>query len=326
MVKKTTEQRKIEHLEVCLKKDVSFKKTTGLETVELPYNALPEISYNKIDTSTTFLEKKLSFPLIISSMTGGCTPATKINRDLAKLAQDKGIAFALGSVRALIENKKLYKTYYVRDVAPDALVLGNVGIGNLKQYSTEQIMEVMDSLKVDGFYVHLNAAQEVLQKEGDTDWTGVFERLGKLCRESKYPVLIKEVGNGISAEVAKKLDSLKISAIEIAGAGGTSWTKAEYLRTGKGAEFSEWGIPTLRSLLQVKTVTDKDIIASGGIRTGLDIAKCINLGTKLCGIALPFLKAQQKKRLGKYYDELYSGLKTAMFLTNSQNLNALSKR
>lgn len=326
MVKKITEKRKNEHLDICLKKDVSFKKTTGLGIVGLPYNALPDISYDSIDTSTALIGKKLAFPLIISSMTGGCTPAIKINKDLAKLAQEGGIGFAVGSVRAMIENKNLRKTYYVRDVAPDALVLGNIGIGQLKQYSTEEIMEVMESLEVDGFYVHLNAAQEVLQKEGNTDWTGNFDALKKLCRESKCPVLVKEVGNGISAGVAKKLDSLKIAAIDTAGAGGTSWTKVEYLRTGKGEEFCEWGIPTLRSLLHVRTTTNKDVIASGGIRTGLDIAKCINLGAKLCGIALPFLKAQHEKRLGSYFDGLKSGLKTAMFLTNSKNLKVLSKR
>jgi isopentenyl-diphosphate delta-isomerase len=325
MVNKT-EKRKMEHLNVCLKKDVSFKKTTLLETLEIPHNALPDISYDVIDTSVEFLGKKLSFPLIISSMTGGCTPAIKINKDLAKLAQSKGLGFALGSVRAMIENKKLKKTYYVRDVAPDALVLGNVGIGQLKQYSTGEIMDVMDTLEVDGFYVHLNAAQEVVQKAGDTDWTGNFDALHQLCKESKYPVLVKEVGHGISADVARKLDSLKIAAIDIAGAGGTSWTKVDYLRTGKGKEFSEWGIPTLRSLLQVETVTKKPLIASGGIRTGLDIAKFIWLGAKLCGIALPFLKAQHKKRLGKYFEELNSGLRTAMFLTNSPNLKVLSKR
>jgi isopentenyl-diphosphate delta-isomerase len=318
-----TQDRKEEHLNLCLTKDVEFKKKTGFEKIELVHQALPQMSFEDVDTSIEFLGKKVTFPLIISSITGGCPSAKTINKELAAFAHKHGLMFSVGSMRSMIEDKKMKETYAVRDIAPDVVFLGNIGIGQLRKLENSQILSSMESLGVDGFYVHINAAQELLQKGGDIKWEGCLERLRELCKESKYPVLVKEVGNGISMETARKLDSLKIYAIDVAGAGGSSWTKVEFLRTGIGENFCEWGIPTLQSLVEVKRATSKKVIASGGIRTGQDIAKAIAIGADACGIALPFLKAQKDKSLNDYFAKISFDLRASMFLTGARTIQDL---
>lgn len=317
-------KRKKEHLEICLNKEVEGKSYFG--DVNLVYNALPDTDFRKIDTRVSFLGKELNLPLMISPLTGGTEEALKINKTLAKIAEKKKIGFALGSQRAMIENKKLDKTYFVRDVAPSALIFGNIGIGNLKDIKIQEIEEALDKVRVDALFVHLNPAQEITQIEGNLDFKNSAENLKKLVENIKYPVVAKEVGQGISREVGKTLKDCGVKAIDVSGTGGTNWIKVEKLRGGNISDnLLNFGIPTPCSLLELKNL-GIDLISSGGIRSGLDIAKSLVLGAKICGIALPFLKIYEKggeNGVLKYIDELENELKTVMFLVGAKNLEEL---
>lgn len=320
----STQQRKKDHIRICLEENVETSDHS-FEEITLIHNSLPDIDFKEIDTSTIFFGKKFSMPLFIDAMTGGTKEAKKINRDLAEIAEKKKIAFALGSQRAMIENPKLKDTYYVRDVAPNTLIIGNIGISQLRKFKTEQIERALKTIKADALAVHINPAQEVFQKEGDLDFRNSAEDLNKLCHELSYPVIGKEVGTGISNEVAVMLKEVGVKAINVAGYGGTSWIIADALRSGKDFEnFKNWGIPTPISILEAKV--NLPLMASGGIRSGLDIAKSIALGADVCGMALPFLrilKKEGKKGVEKFIDKLQSELKTAMFLTGSENIEKL---
>jgi len=320
-----TEKRKIDHIEVCLKEDVE-RGSTWLEDVILLHRALPELDFNKIDTSTEIFGKKLKMPLIISAITGGTERAKRINKDLAEVAEKKGIGFGLGSQRAMIEDESKKETYFVRDIAPNILLFGNIGISQTKKYSTKQIENALKSVKADALCVHINPAQELFQIEGDLDFGDCILSLKKLCKELKYPVIAKEVGNGISRETALLLKEAGIEAIDIGGYGGTSWVTVEIIRSQKTTSFENWGIPTACSILESKV--GLPIIATGGIRSGLDIAKSIALGASICGIALPFLRILEKE--GKagvetYIDKLQEELKAAMLLTGSKNIEELKR-
>jgi isopentenyl-diphosphate delta-isomerase len=274
-----------------------------------------------------FFGKEFSMPLFIDAITGGTPTAKKINRDLAEVAEKKRIAFALGSQRAMIENPKLKDTYYVRDVAPSILVIGNIGIGQIKKFKIEQIEKALKSIKADALAVHINPSQELFQKEGDLDFKSAASDLNRLCNELSYPVIAKEVGAGISREVAVMLKQVGVKAINVAGYGGTNWIVVDGLRCGKEFEtFKNWGIPTPISILEAKV--GLPMFASGGIRNGLDIAKSIVLGADVCGMALPFLrilKKEGKKGVEKFIDKLQTELKTAMFLTGSENIGKLKE-
>jgi isopentenyl-diphosphate delta-isomerase len=322
----TTEQRKKDHLKICLEEDVETKDTS-FDEINLIHNSLPDIDFKEVDTSTVFFGKEFSMPLFIDAITGGTPEAKKINRDLAEVAEKKKIAFALGSQRAMIENPKLKDTYYVRDVAPHALVIGNIGITQLKKFKVEQIEKALKSIKADALAVHINPSQEIFQKEGDLDFRNVASDLNHLCSELTYPVIGKEVGGGISREVAIMLKQVGVKAINVVGYGGTNWIVVEGLRCDKDFEaFKNWGIPTPISILEAKV--GLPIIASGGIRNGLDIAKSIALGADLCGMALPFLrilKKEGKKGVESFIDKLQMELKTAMFLTGSEKIGNLKE-
>ena len=320
----STQQRKKDHLRICLEEDVETK-TTSFEDVILIHNSLPDIDFKEIDTSIMFFGKKFSMPLLIDAITGGTKEARKINRDLAEIAEKKKIAFALGSQRAMIENPKLKDTYYVRDIAPNTLILGNIGISQLKKFKIDQIEKSLKTIKADALEVHINPSQELFQKEGDLDFRNSAADLNKLCHELNYPVIGKEVGTGISREVAVLLKEVGIKAINVAGYGGTNWIVVDALISGKDFEtFKNWGIPTPISILEAKV--GLPIIASGGIRSGLDIAKSLVLGADICGMSLPFLrilKKEGKKGVEKFIDKLQQELKTAMFLTGSDSIEKL---
>ncbi|MEM5778771.1 MAG: type 2 isopentenyl-diphosphate Delta-isomerase [Candidatus Aenigmatarchaeota archaeon] len=319
-----TQQRKEEHLKICLEENVETFDSS-FNDVNLIHNSLPDLDFNEIDTSTTFFGKELSMPLLIDAITGGISEAKKINKDLAEIAEKKKIAFALGSQRAMLENPKLKETYFVRDVAPKTLVIGNIGISQLKKFKTEKIENALKAIKADALAVHINPAQEIFQKEGDLDFKNAGAELNRLCNELSYPVIGKEVGTGICREVAILLKEVGVKAINVAGYGGTNWIVIEGLRSGKDFEaFKNWGIPTPISILESKV--GLPIIASGGIRSGLDIAKCLALGADICGIALPFLKIlnnKGKKGLEEFIDKLQYELKTAMFLSGCENIEKL---
>lgn len=321
----TTESRKKDHLRICLEDDVEVG-TNCLEDVTLVHNSLPDLDLNEIDISTTFLGKELKIPLIIAAITGGVTEAREINRSLAEVAEKKGIAMGIGSQRKMIENPEVKDTYYIRDVAPNILFFGNIGIAQLRKYPTQTIQTAVESIDANALCVHINPAQEVFQNEGDFDFRGCLEDLEKLCSELSCPVVGKEVGNGMTKEVAFSLKSAGVKAIDVGGFGGTSWIVVDSLRSNQNSDsFKNWGIPTAVSILEVKNA-ELPIIATGGVRTGLDMAKSIALGASICGVALPFLrilKNDGKEGLEKYVDDLQTELKKAMFLCGCKNMEEL---
>jgi isopentenyl-diphosphate delta-isomerase len=317
----TTAQRKLDHLEICLNQGVETGNP-GFNDVTLVHNCLPEVDLRKVDTSVELFGKRLNVPLIISAMTGGTKDAENINKELARIAEKKKIGFGLGSQRAMIEKKDLKRTYFVRGSAPNTLVLGNIGITEVMRLKPDKIEEAVKSVKADALCVHLNAAQEVFQKDGQTSFAGALDRLREFCRDFPYPVVAKEVGNGISRENAIALKSAGVRAIDVGGAGGTNWMLVDALRAGSDVgAFKHWGIPTAISVLECRT--GLPVIATGGVRTGLDMAKAIALGASACGIALPFLRLLQKegpKAVEHYIDGIESELRIAMFLAGAENV------
>ena len=318
-----TESRKKDHVEIVLKENVQYSKTTLLEHWEFMHNAIPECDFEKIDSSVKFLGKSVLAPIIIEAMTGGYKDAAQINKQLAAAAEKHKIAFALGSQRAMLESADLKKTYDVRDVAPSIPLVGNVGAFQLKKYPIEKILSLVSLVELDALAVHFNPLQEVLQPEGDKDWFGVFPALSKLCERSPVPIIAKETGAGFSQDVALKLKQAGVAMLDVAGSGGTSWSKVEYFRKGNIAGFEEWGIPTVESIIQCRGVLP--LIASGGIRSGIDAAKCIALGATLSGAAYPFLVALNKKSLDKEIALWKQQFKVCCFLTGSSNIEELKK-
>jgi len=322
----TIEQRKKDHLKICLENDVETNKT-DFKDIILINNSLPELNLKEIDTSTKFFGKKLNIPLTMAAITGGTEEAKQINKELAEIAEKKGIGFSLGSQRAMIENPKLKETYYIRDIAPKVLLLGNIGINQLGKFNKKQIENALEYVGADALCVHINPAQEIFQKAGDSDFRGSIESLKKLCKELKYPVIAKEVGFGISREVSLKLKEAGVKAIDVGGFGGSNWIIVDGLISERDfSNFVDWGIPTPISIMESKV--GLPIIATGGVRSGLDIAKSIALGADICGIALPFLrilKKEGKEGVEKYIDKLQEELRIAMILTGSKNIEELKK-
>ncbi len=331
IIKKLTERiqsRKLDHIQICLEKDVQNGNSAGFEHVRLIHKSLPEVDFNKIDTSCTLLGKEMSAPIIIAGMTGGWPGATRINRNLAGAAEKLGLAFGLGSQRAMIQHPKLKKTYSVRSIAPSILLLGNLGLIQFGGGWTEREVKKAAGVGIDALALHLNALQELVQPEGDRNWTGCFAALKRLCSKSKLPIIAKETGAGISGETAKMLESAGVAAIDISGSGGTNFALVESHRGNQiGKVFSDWGIPTVCSLLEVHNAVSIPIICSGGVRSGLDIAKAIALGADAVGIAKPLLKPALKSQeaVEERLKLLMSELRTAMALTGSQNINELKK-
>jgi isopentenyl-diphosphate Delta-isomerase len=337
--------RKQEHVELTIGRDVSFQtKTPGFERWEFQHNALPELDFADVDPSTRFLGKRLALPLLISSMTGGYEDATRINRQLAEVCAEKQLAMGVGSQRQAIQESRFHRSFsVVREVAPDIPVFGNIGaaeVAKLKDVST--ITRLADLIKADAFAVHLNPLQEFLQPEGNPEFRGVLKGIEMLVRELPIPVIVKEIGAGISLPVAKKLLDVGVKIIDVAGAGGTSWAGVEIIRRtqkkGKrsqaaGAEgelsrsFWDWGIPTVDALRQVCSLknqsTSLTVIASGGITSGLDIAKAIAFGADVAGAArlmLKELEAGGTKALLQKISGWEMELKGAMFLTGSRTV------
>lgn len=319
--------RKSAHVRICAREDVTNGSMAGFEHVRLVHNALPEVDFDKIDTSCTFLGKKLSAPIIISGMTGGWAGAKLINRNLAAAAEKVGVGFGLGSQRAMVEDPKLARTYAVRDIF-SGLLVGNLGLIHFANGGRWSELDKVSKIGLDAIAFHLNALQELVQAEGDKDWTGCLAALKKLCKRSKIPIIVKETGAGISAETAKLLERAHVAAIDIAGSGGTNFALVEAHRGNDiGKTFSDWGIPTVCSLLEVRQAVKLPLICSGGVRSGLDVAKAIALGAGLCGIARPLLRPALKsaEAVEERLRLLIQELKTAMALTGSRNVAELKK-
>jgi isopentenyl-diphosphate delta-isomerase len=298
----STEGRKADHIRICLEEDVSGQGIgAGFDRYRFVHQALPEIALADVDTSTEIWGRRLRVPLLISSMTGGAPRAGEINRNLALAAQELGLAMGVGSQRAAIERPELEDTYQVRKHATDIALFANVGAVQLNYaYGVEQCRRAVDMIEADALILHLNAIQEAVQPEGDTDFRGLAAKIAQVCREVGVPVIAKEVGWGISAQAARLLWDAGVSAIDVAGAGGTSWSQVEAHRIPSEAgrlvaeAFAGWGIPTAESLRMVLAGGVPEggkVFASGGVRNGLDAAKALALGADLAGLARPFLKA-----------------------------------
>ncbi len=331
-----TERRKDDHIRINLDEDVQFPRvTTGLERLRFMHQALPELDLEAIDTRTTIFGKSLSSPLLISSMTGGTERARQINLTLAEAARDAGIALGLGSLRAALEDPVLAATYDVRRVAPDTLLFANLGAVQLNYgYGLEQCQRAVDMVGADALILHFNALQEAVQPEGDSHFSGLLARVEAICRGLEVPVVAKEVGWGFSPQAARQLADAGVAAIDVAGSGGTSWSEVEYHRapTAQHASvaraFADWGIPTADSLRYVREAAPGlPVFASGGLRDGVDIAKCIALGAELGGMAGPFLKAaaQSVDAVSKLIWELTMQLRVAMFAAGAAHIAALKQ-
>jgi isopentenyl-diphosphate delta-isomerase len=299
--KKTTpiSDRKSDHIRINLERDVRSGLTTGLEKVHFVHHALPELNLEEVDLGIDFFGKHLRLPLLISSMTGGTQEAGAINRTLATAAQEMGIAMGVGSQRAAIEHAELSATFQVRPCAPDILLFANLGAVQLNYHLTaEHCQRAVDMIQADALILHFNALQEAVQAEGQTRFAGLLGKIESVCRILPVPVIAKEVGWGFSEEDVRKLANVGVAAIDVAGAGGTSWSQVEMHRATNESQarlasaFVDWGIPTADAIRHVREVAPHlALIASGGLRTGVDIAKCLALGATLGGMAGPFLKA-----------------------------------
>lgn len=329
-----TEVRKADHIRICLEADVQCRQnTTGLERYRFLHCCLPELDQSDIDLSTTFLGKPLAAPLLISSMTGGTEQAQRINQRLAAVAQRHGLAMGVGSQRVAIENPEVRSTFAVRTVAPDCLLLANLGAVQLNySYGLEHCQRVVDWLEADALILHLNPLQECVQSKGDTNFRGLLAKIERLCRALPVPVVAKEVGNGISACMAKRLIEAGVAALDVAGAGGTSWAKVESERAEDpiqrrlGQTFADWGIPTADCLEQIRACAPAvPLIASGGLRNGLEAAKALALGADLAGLAYPFLQAasQSEAAVEALAQVLVAELTTVLFCTGQPTLPQL---
>lgn len=330
-----TEARKARHLDVCLDDDVASALDAGWSAVALRHEALPDIALADVTIETRFLRWRLRAPLLISSMTGGTERAAEINRRLAEAADAAGIAMGLGSGRALIENPALRQTFDVRPFAPHAVLFANIGAVSLNYgVAIDDVRRLIDDLQADGLFVHLNPLQEALQAGGDTNFRGLLPKIAALCAAAGVPVVAKSVGSGISVATAARLLDAGIAAIDIAGAGGTSWARVEGKRSGDDRRealaetFAGWGQPTAAALRALRErFPSTPLIASGGVRTGVDVARAIALGADLCGLALPFLTAASTSReaVDELIEALVAGLRIAMFATGSAGFGALRR-
>ncbi|CAN5422775.1 type 2 isopentenyl-diphosphate Delta-isomerase [soil metagenome] len=310
-----TNTRKLRHIDVCLSGDVEYTGlTTGFEAYRLPYNALTQTSLSAIDLTTELLGATLQAPVLVGAMTGGAELSGVINRNLAAAAQQLGVAMMLGSQRIMIDDDAATSSFEVRELAPDILLIGNIGLAQLSTASVPYLSKALSRVGADALAVHTNPLQEAMQPGGDTDFTGTLDRLTEVVETLEYPVLVKEVGHGIGATAARQLRGIRLAAVDVAGAGGTSWARVEQLvRYGeiRYPALAEWGIPTAVALREVQQeLPGVPVIASGGIRTGMDAAVALALGASAVAIARPLLApavqsaAAATDWLGCFIDEL----------------------
>ena len=324
-------ERKLKHVDVCLRYGVEYStRTTGFERFDLPYQALPESDLRRVDTSTVFLGKPLRAPILIGAMTGGAELSKTINRHLATAAETLGVGMMLGSQRVMLEHPEAAASFKVRPYAPSALLVGNLGVAQLnKGYGVTELQRAVETIGADALALHTNPLQEALQQNGDTNFANLVPKLETLVPQVPYPVLLKEVGHGLSAAVAKSVAGVGFAALDVAGAGGTSWAKVEeFVNHGRvrSAELAEWGIPTATALQEVRAaLPETPLVASGGVRSGVDIAKALVLGAEVVAVAKPLLEpaTRSAEAVMEVLEQLVWELKVAMHCSGAGDLEAL---
>ncbi|MBD3191598.1 MAG: type 2 isopentenyl-diphosphate Delta-isomerase [Candidatus Heimdallarchaeota archaeon] len=337
-----TATRKQDHIDLCCSMDEQVEMTisSGFEDICFIHRALPECNFNEIALSVEFLNHEFAFPIFLSSMTGGTKEAKEINQKLAIIAEQLNIGMGVGSQRAALLNPNCADSFsIVRETAPSAFIAANLGAAQfIKDFDLDHAQQAIDMISADALILHLNPLQEVIQPEGNAYFKGLFSCIEELCDNLEVPVILKEVGSGIAYEEAKELVKVGVEGIEIAGAGGTSWAKIEALRAKTqgihhkhllGELFSNWGMPTAISTIEVcSAVPEISIISSGGIRNGLQAAKAIAIGADLVGMALPIIRKVKNKddnQLLPFMEQFLQELKTAMFLVGAESLDALKR-
>jgi isopentenyl-diphosphate Delta-isomerase len=329
-----TEKRKAEHIRICLEQKAQARKATaGFEDIQLIHRALPEIDRQEINLSTSFLGKKFNAPLIVGAMTGGTEIATQINASIAQAVEKLGLGMGVGSQRAAIEDRELEKTYAIaRKKAPNAFLIANIGgVQLVRGYGIKEVKKVVEMIDADAVAVHLNALQEAVQPEGQTNFKGVLAKIGEVAGELDMPVIVKETGAGISAEDAKALEAAGVKAIDVGGVGGTSFAAVEYYRssgkTNLGGAFWDWGIPTAISVIETTQSVKLPVVASGGIRSGTDITKSLALNASLASVSQPVLEAAVKNSMEteNLLSCLIEELRNVMFLVGAKNIDCLAK-
>ncbi len=330
-----TKNRKQDHIEINLKKDVKSLQETGFDLYHFTHNPLPEIDLKDIATISNFLGKTIQAPILISSMTGGTSDALKINMNLAEAAQIRGIALGLGSGRAGLDSEEAARTYQLRKWAPNIPIYANLGAIQLNYgCGVDECRRVVEMAGADALILHLNSLQEALQPEGQTNFSGLVKKIGDVCKKIAVPVIAKEVGWGINAKAATLLVDAGVSCIDVAGAGGTSWSEVEKHRNTSeeririSSHFRGWGLSTAEAVQDVsKALPHIPLIASGGLRKGLDIAKSLALGASMGGIAGGFLKAasQSSEEVVRMIDELILELRIVMFAVGANTIDQLKQ-
>jgi len=332
-----TEERKADHIQICLEENVQARQvTTGFENIFLVHKALPETERDKIDLSTVIFYHKLRAPLIVGAMTGGTAEAMKINAAVAEAVEELGLGMGVGSQRAAIEDARLERTFAVtREKAPTAFLIANIGGPQLvRGYGVKEAKKAVEMIHADALAIHLNPLQEAVQPEGETNYVGVLQKIGEIVQALDVPVIVKETGAGIAAEEAKRLEAVGVAGIDVAGVGGTSWAAVEYYRV-KGIQdeyrrrlgeaFWDWGTPTAASLVEVVQSVHLTVIASGGVRSGIDVAKALALGASLASMSLPVLRPATKssREVKKALQFIIEELRNAMFLVGAESISKL---
>ncbi|MGA3111423.1 MAG: type 2 isopentenyl-diphosphate Delta-isomerase [Candidatus Bathyarchaeia archaeon] len=328
-----TQNRKADHIRICLQQKAQAKKATaGFEDIQFVHRALPELDREKISLSTSFFGKKLSAPLIVGAMTGGTREATRINASIAQAVEELHLGMGVGSQRAAIENGKLEGTYAVaRKKAPTAFLIANIGGVQLAHgYGLKEAKKAVEMIEADALAIHMNPLQEAIQPEGQTNFKDVLPKIGEIAAELDVPVIVKETGCGISAEDAKALESAGAKAIDVGGVGGTSFAAVEFYRAANektDEAFWDWGIPTTVSLIETTQTVKIPVVASGGVRNGIDVAKSLALNASLASLSQPALEAAVKgvEETRKLLSCLINELLNVMFLVGAKNLESLAK-
>jgi len=328
---------KAQHLDVCRSDQVLYNKNTGFESLDFVNQSLPEVSLDEVDISSSIIGKPLQAPIMIAPMTGGTSKGHELNRRLVRAAERWQIAFATGSQRIAIEDKSRAQYFKLRDIAPNCLIFANIGGAQLvRGWGVEEALCAVDMIEADALFIHLNAMQEAIQG-ADHDFRGLTTKISETCmalQKNGIPVYVREVGFGISQDAARQLIDCGVSGIDCAGAGGTSWAKVESLcaksrrRKIIGNKFREWGIPTAQSIQNVRAVSDQiPLVATGGLRSGIDVAKAIALGANCGSMARPFLikAGEGEEALDQFIEDIILELRICMFGVGAQNLNALRR-